>query len=63
MARMIKNIELSNISDAYSATNTMKFDIYNDTQKNLFWKQYIAWHCDGYANAPISDYINNPVFQ
>ena len=63
MARMIKNIELSNISDAYSATNTMKFDIYNDTQKNLFWKQYIAWHCDGYANAPIPDYINNPVFQ
>ena len=41
----------------------MKFDINNDTQKNLLWKQYIAWHCDGYRSAPISDYINNPVFQ
>ena len=30
-ARMIKNVELSNISDAYSATNMMKFDISNDT--------------------------------
>ena len=60
---MIKNIELSNVSDAYSVTNTMKFDINNDTQKHLLWKQYIASHCDGYTNVPVSDYINNPVFQ
>ena len=60
---MIKNIELSNISDAYSVTDTMKFDINNDTQKHLLWKQYIAWHCNGYTNAPVSDYTNNPVFQ
>ena len=42
-ARMIKNIELSNISDTYSATNTMKFNINNVTQKHLLWKQYTAW--------------------
>ena len=41
----------------------MKFDINNDTQKHLVWKQYIAWNCDDYTNTPISDYINNPVFQ
>ena len=34
-ARMIKKIELSNISDAYSATNVMKFNISNEaTLKN-----------------------------
>ena len=60
---MIKNIELSNISEAYNATNTMKFDTSNDTQKHLLWKQYAAWHCNGYTAAPISDYIKNPVFQ
>ena len=58
-----KNIELSNISDACSATSTMKLDINNDTQKLLLWKQYIAWHCDGYPSLPVLDYINNPVFQ
>ena len=42
-ARMIKNIELSNISDADSATNTMKFNINNDTQKHLLQKQYTGW--------------------
>ena len=41
----------------------MKFDISNDIQKHLLWKQYVAWHCNGYTAALISDYINNPVFQ
>ena len=58
-----KKIELSNISDAYSATNMIKFNISNNTQKYLLWKQYVAWHCNGYTAAPISYYINNPVFQ
>ena len=30
-----KKIELPNISDGYSATNVMKFDISNDTQKTF----------------------------
>ena len=58
-----KKIKLSNILDAYCATNMMKFDISNYTQKYLLWKQYVARHCNGYTAAPISDYINNPVFQ
>ena len=31
-AKMMKSIELANISDAYSATDTMKFDTSNDIQ-------------------------------
>ena len=41
----------------------MKFDTSNDTQKYLLWKQYVAWHCNGYTAATISIYINNPVLQ
>ena len=41
----------------------MKFDISNDTQKHLLWKQYVAWHCNGYTAEAISDYINKSVFQ
>ena len=58
-----KKIKLSNISDAYSAANMVKFNISNDTQKHLLWKQCVTWQCNGYTAAPISDYINNPVFQ
>ena len=60
---MIQNIKLFNISGAYSVTNTMKIDIRNGTQKHFLWTQYISWHCNGYTNAPDSDYINNPAFQ
>ena len=42
LARMLKNTKLSNISVAYSTTNTMKFDINNNIQKHLLWKQYIS---------------------
>ena len=59
---MIIKIELSNISNAHNTTNLIKFDISNDSQKHLLWKQYVAWHCNGYTAAPIFDYIN-PVFQ
>ena len=62
-ARVLKKIVLSNISDAYTTTNMMKFDISNDTQKHLLWKQYVALHYNGYTTEPVSDYINNPVFQ
>ena len=41
----------------------IKFNTWKDTQKYLLWKQYVAWHCNGYTAALISDYINNPVFQ
>ena len=34
-AKMIKIIELANISDVYSAKNTMKFDTSNNTQKHM----------------------------
>ena len=37
-ARMRKKIDLSNISDTYSATDMMKFDISSSTQKHLLWK-------------------------
>ena len=60
---MIRSIELANISDAYSATNIMKFDTSNDAQKLMLWKQYVVWHCDRYSAAPISGCINNHVFQ
>ena len=63
VAKILKSMNLANTSDACSATNSMKFDTSNDTQNHMLWKQYVAWHCDWNSAAPLSDYINNPVFQ
>ena len=58
-----KSVEPTNISEAYSVSNTIKFNTSNDTQKHMLWKQFVAWYCNGYSATPISDYINNPIFQ
>lgn len=58
-----KSAKLANIWEEYSITNIKKFDTSNDTPKNMLWKQFLAWHCNGYSAAQISDYINKPIFQ
>ena len=35
----------------------------NLTQKHLLYKQFVVWVCNGYSTAPLTDYINNPVYQ
>ena len=27
------------------------------------YKQFVAWSCDGWSIAPLTDYIHNPVYQ
>ena len=62
-AQFIKRIKLENISEAYSVTNTKKFDTSNETQKHILYKQLVAWNYDGCSIVPITDYIHNSVFR
>ena len=43
--------------------NEKKYDIDNLTQKHLLYKQFVAWSCNGCSTAPLTDYINNPIYQ
>ena len=29
----------------------------------MLYKQFLAWSCNGSSVAPVSDYVNNPIFQ
>ena len=43
-----------------------KWKIYymgNLTQKHLLYKQFVAWTCNGCSTAPLTNYINNLVYQ
>lgn len=62
-AKFNKRIELENISEAYSITNTKKFDISNETQKHMLYKQFVACNCNDCSIVPLTDYIHNHVFQ
>ena len=40
-----------------------KYDIDNLTQRHFFFKQFFAWSCNGSSVAPLTDYVNNPIYQ
>ena len=56
----IKTLKLTNFTEIYSLTNEKKYDIDNLTQRHL---QFVAWNCNGSSVAPLTVYINNPIFQ
>ena len=62
-AKRIKSVRLSNFTEIYSLTNEKIYDVNDLTQRHLLYKQFVAWSCDGSSVAPLSDYLNNPVFQ
>ena len=33
------------------------------TQKHLLYKQFVAWNYNGSSVAPLTEYMNNPIFQ
>ena len=61
--KIIKSVKLSSFSEIYSLTNETKYDIDNLTQKYLLYKQFVAWSCNSCSTAPLTDYINNPIYQ
>ena len=62
-AQLIKSLRLSNFTENYSLTNEKKYDTDNLTQRYLLYKQFVAWNCNGSIVAPLSDYMDNPIFQ
>ena len=40
-----------------------KYDVDNLTQRHLLYKQFLAWNCNGSSVAPLTEYMNNPIFR
>ena len=62
-AKYIQWINSSNFTKICGLTNEKKYDVSNTTQKHLLYKQVVAWSCNGCSSAPLTDYLNNPVYQ
>ena len=62
-AKYIKSVKLSNFTEIYSLTNEKKYDMDNLMQKHLLYKQFVTWACNVCSVAPLTHYINNPVYQ
>ena len=62
-AKTIKSIKLCNFTEVYSLTNEKKNSINSLTQQHLLYKQFAAWSSNGSSAAPLSNYMNNPIYQ
>ena len=62
-AQKIKTLQLSNITEIYSLTNENKYSIDNLTQNHLLYKQFVAWNRNGSSVAPLTDYMDNPIYR
>ena len=62
-AQTIRSLQLSNFTEISSLTNEKKYNIDNLTQKHLLYKQFVAWNCNGSSVAPLTDYMDNPIFR
>ena len=62
-AQLIKSLKLTNFKELYSLTNEKKYDTDNLTRQHLLYKHFLAWSCNGSGVAPVSDYVDNPIFQ
>ena len=62
-AQIIKSLKLSNFTEIYSLANEKKYYVNNLTQRHLLYKQFVAWNCNGSSVAPLTEYMNNPIFQ
>ena len=62
-AQLIKLLKLSNFTEIYSLRNEKKYSVDNLTQRYLLYKQFVAWNCNGSSVAPLSEYMDNPIFQ
>ena len=62
-SKAIKSVKLTNFTEIQSLTNEKKFDIDNLTQKHLLYKQLVAWSCNDSSVAPLTDYMNNKIYQ
>ena len=62
-AQIIKSLKFSNFTEIYRLTNEKQYSIDNLIQKHLLYKQFVAWHCNGSSVAPLTDYMDNPIFR
>ena len=61
-SKTIKSVRLPNFTEIYSLTNEKKYVIDNLMQKHLLYKQFVAWSCKDSSVAPLTDYMNNPIY-
>ena len=62
-AKLIKTIKFENTSSTYSLTGKLSYDLEKEDDKYQLYCMLAAFTCGGCSSAPLTQYINNPIYQ
>ena len=60
---MIQSIKFENTSSKYSLTGKLEYDYKNHDKITMLYKMFVAYNCNGWSTAPLTQYKNNPIYQ
>ena len=60
---MIQSIKFENTTSTYSLTGKLEYSYKNNDEKNILYKMFIAYNCNGCSTAPLTQYKNNEIYQ
>ena len=64
--KLIKTIKFENASSTYSLTGKLSYDLEKEDDKYQLYcmlEDVEAFTCGGCSSAPLTQYINNPIYQ
>ena len=62
-AKMIQSIKFENTTSTYSLTGKLEYNYKNQDEKDMFYRMFIAYNCNGCTTAPLTQYKNNEIYQ
>ena len=60
---MIQSTKFENTTLTYSLTGKLEYNYKNEDKKNILYKIFIAYNCNGCSTAPLIQYKNNDIYQ
>ena len=62
-AKMVQIIKFENASSTYSLTGKLEYNYKNHDEKDLLYKMFIAYNCNGSTTAPPTQCKNDEIYQ
>ena len=59
----MKTIKFENASSTYSLTGKLSYDLEKEDDKYQLYCMLATFTCEGCSSAPLTQYINNPIYQ
>ena len=62
-SRFVQMLTIENASSTSSTIGQSEFNVGNEDDKHWLYQMFVAYDCDGYSTAPLTQYRNNEIYQ